>query len=316
MKRLLMIMPFFMGYEDILVKELQKKYYVTLINSDNYDRAILSDFCDCKKTRWVIRKLSKKIRNKDLEHSQRLYLEKSMQQINLQENYYHIIFCINGAYLSDEFYEKICKKNPNAKSIYYAWDDAENLIKMSHIRYFNNIYSYNIDDCTKNIWKYMPMFVQSRKYGHAKTDEYDIAFIGSAHTDRKKIAKQLYECYSKSYRLFIYLFDPNHSDDDFCMKKPLPYNEYMEILRKSKTILDIPSTLQSGPTTRAFDALLTKTKVITVNHNIKKYPVYSKNIQIIERENITIEEDFIKSPYVDSAYKPLDISTWITRLGL
>lgn len=59
------------------------------------------------------------------------------------------------------------------------------------------------------------MFVQNEIIGHEPEDLYDILFIGSAHSDRQKIADELYSKYGKEYRLFIYLYDPTHTNRQF-----------------------------------------------------------------------------------------------------
>ena len=70
--------------------------------------------------------------------------------------------------------------------------------------------------------------------------------------------------------------------------QPLTYEKYIAYMRKSKILMDIPQSTQEGPTTRSFDALLTKTKVVTVNPFIKEYPIYSDNILIVDRNNIVM----------------------------
>ena len=101
-----------------------------------------------------------------------------------------------------------------------------NLIKKNHIRYFDEVYSYNIIECKKNKWNYLPVFVQESGIGHSKEDKYDILFIGSLNDDRRKIADDLYERYSSSYRLFIYLYDKKNVGGRFCHNSPLTNKKY------------------------------------------------------------------------------------------
>ena len=44
MEKLLLLMPSFMGYEKSLQNQLGKKYEVTLLNCDQYDKAILEEY--------------------------------------------------------------------------------------------------------------------------------------------------------------------------------------------------------------------------------------------------------------------------------
>ena len=251
MDRLLLLMPRFMDYEKSLKECLNRKYEVCWLDSDEFDREILDKFYKCNKIRWGVRHLFRKCFNHDLEKAEGFFLENELNKIILEKDYFSVVFCINGPYLSDEFYKKVRMLNPNARYIYYAWDDVSNLIKKNHIRYFDEVYSYNIIECKKNKWNYLPVFVQESGIGHSKEDKYDIVFIGSLNDDRRKIADDLYEKYSSSYRLFIYLYDKKNVGGRFCHNSPLTNKQYISIMRESKAILDVPQICQKGPTTRA-----------------------------------------------------------------
>ena len=129
----------------------------------------------------------------------------------------------------------------------------------------------------------------------------------------EKIADDLYERYSSIYRLFIYLYDKKNVGGRFCHNSPLTNKQYISIMRESKAILDVPQICQKGPTTRAFDALLTETKVITVNKYMKYYPVYSDNMIIVDRDNINIPDNFMAKEYVINSYHSLSIDMWIKK---
>ncbi len=309
-------MPFFMGYQKQLKNELQKKYDVTLINSDQYDKEIIERYLNCNKIGWGLRHISRLLLERDQENAMQPFFSQIISMVSCEKNYYQIVLCINGAYIPNMFYSLLRKKNPNARFIYYAWDDIHNLLKYSHIRLFEEKYSYNINECKKYKMKYLPMFVQGVIEGHSDKDCYDLAYIASAHSDRLKIAEDLLQKYSYKYRLFIYLYDKDHRNMPYCKGEPLLYNEYIDIMRKSKAVLDIPHINQNGPTTRPFDALLTKTKVITTNKCLKDYPVYSENILVTDRDNFFIDEKFMNKPYVETKYRVLTISSWLDAMQL
>lgn len=316
MKKLLLLMPAFMGYEKSLQNQLEKKYDVTWINCDQYDKQILEEYKKCSKCRWILRKICSKFKEYDQEKAEVKFLSQTLEKVRKEKNYYSVVFCINGSFLSDEFYQVLKELNPRARFIYYAWDDVKNLIKQTHISFFDEIFAYNISECQKYDFIYCPMFVQNEEIGHAAVDVYDILFIGSAHSDRQRIADDLYSKYRRKYRLFIYLYDPMNTKGQFCHDQPLSYEKYMEYMRKSKAILDVPQSTQEGPTTRSFDALITKTKVITVNPYMKKYPIYSDNILIVDRNNIMIDEKFMAEPYSETEYRALTIPEWLKNLNL
>lgn len=317
MENLLLIMPFFMGYQNMLQRTLQFRYNVTIVDSEKYDLQILEKYRNCSTVRWGMRKLFYWIKEKDQKNATEFSIKDVLYKTNEINDYYKVVLCINGAYVPNKVYEIIKANNPRARYIYYTWDDLKNLFKTSHIKFFDEKYSYNINDCKRRRFSYLPIFVAEDEIeGHAVKDEYDISFIASAHSDRIDIANKLYEKYGKKYRLFIYLYSPQKINEKFCHSSALSYEEYLNIMRKSKVIIDVPHISQTGPTTRIFDALLTKTKVITTNSYIKDYPVYSNNISIVDRKKMIFDDEFIKRPYIETDYHPLTVSKWLKRIGV
>lgn len=314
--RLLLIMPFFMDYQESLKETLQNDYIVELINSDQFDSGVIKTYFKCTKLRWKFRHLFGKVLTYDAEKAEIPYYDAFLAQTKPVKDYYQVIFCINGAYVPDAFYALLRKNNPHARFIYYAWDDIANLLKRSHLKYFDERYAYNISECKPYHATYLPMFVQSTLSGHEAKDQYDVAYIASAHSDRKQIAYELNRRYGEKYRLFIYLYDSSNSGDRFCREIPLSYEQYLDVMRKSKALLDVPHLSQKGPTTRSFDALLTKTKVITVNPHMREYPIYSDNILIVDRNNIVIDDEFMMKPYIETGYQALTIQEWLKKMNL
>lgn len=314
---ILVLMPFFMEYHIKMSDVLSQNYTVTLINSDIFDKKIANRYCTCSKIRWGIRHILKVVANGDLEKIQNYYLVDISKSVSFEFNAYDYVLCINGAYLPNKLFEILKRNNPKGKFIYYAWDDLANLLKNTQINFFDYKYSFNINDCKKNDMIYLPMFVQEKEEGHAERNLYDLAFIASVHSGREKIADNLYKRYGSKYRLYIYLYDSEMSSGSrFAHNTPLSYNEYINVLRGSKVILDVPHNKQNGPTTRAFDALVTKTKVITTNIHMMEYPVWSKNILYTNIDEINIDENFMLTEYSDSGYKALQISDWLEKIGL
>lgn len=66
-------MPSFMGYEKSLKDQLEKKYEVTLLNCDQYDKAILEEYKKCSKFWWMLRNLFSAIKERDQERAE-LYI--------------------------------------------------------------------------------------------------------------------------------------------------------------------------------------------------------------------------------------------------
>lgn len=303
-----------MNYEQVLLKELEKKYKVTLVNGDIHIKKYREVYYSTKFRRGI-RKLFPILRKIDQEHILSRYSQKQKEVLNSEEQY-NIILVINGHGYTNKHIKNLLKNNANARHIIYLWDDAKNLFKDSHIKFFEERYSYNISDCEKYQMNYLPMFVQIDCEGHSSENLYDISVVASAHSNRVSLVKRLYEKYKDKYRFFIYFYDPEGKINFFSHKTPLKYSEYIDILRKSKSVMDIPNTIQYGPTTRPFDAILTHTKVLTTNCRLMDYPLWSKNIMFIEENELYLDENFLTEPYYENDYKALTLSTWLKRIKL
>lgn len=312
--KLILIMPSFMGYEKDLIKALSLKYEVCYLDSEcMVDKA--RNIFEATKFQRAARKLIKSIdvidRNKAVEKS----CGNLVRENEILNQKFDIVFVINGHYISNTVYEYLKKNNPSARFILYLWDDAKNLFRRNHFKFFDEKYSYNLSDCKQYGMKYLPMFVRTQKVEHLKS-KYDVAFIASAHTDRVSIARKLYDRYHDNLSLFIYLYQNPLQDDAFCYDKPLTYEQYINILRESKCVLDIPHVKQEGPTTRAFDVLQTNTKLITTNNSLEEYPVFSDNIEIIDRKNPILNSTFIQSPYQELGRKALTVVEWLKHIKI
>ena len=104
-----------------LKEYLNRKYEICWLDSDEFDQEILDKFSKCNKIRWGVRHLFRKCFNHDLEKAEGFFLENELNKIILEKDYFSVVFCINGPYLSDEFYKKVRMLNPNARYIYYAY---------------------------------------------------------------------------------------------------------------------------------------------------------------------------------------------------
>lgn len=312
-ENILLMMPSFMGYDKALVTTLMKYGKVTYFNNE----AHLEDL-EKKFQKSLYRKLLRRLCSL-LDKKQYLYefflkeYEKKDLSILLSEHY-SIIININGCYVTDKIYKQLKKYNKNAHMILYWWDDAMNLQKRNYQRFFSKKFSYCIDDCEKYGFEYLQMFTPVGDIILSQEKQYDIAIIGTAHPDRVELVKKIYIKYKEKYNFYIYFYHPKQKVDFFGHNVPLSFREYLVILSKSKAVMDLPFENQIGPTTRPFDALLTNTKVITTNKLINKYPIYSENIMIIDKENPIISSMFINLPYIKNEYRYLKTDDWIKKI--
>ena len=107
------------------------------------------------------------------------------------------------------------------------------------------------------------------------------------------------------------------AEDIFSYHK-LNAEEISEIVDQSRIILDIQHPKQTGLTMRTIEMIGMNKKLITTNQNIKNYDFYnSDNIAVIDRKQVEIPDDFLKSPYIPispEVYEKYSLQSWILEV--
>lgn len=97
----------------------------------------------------------------------------------------------------------------------------------------------------------------------------------------------------------------------------LDTNGYMNLLRQSRSVLDIEHEEQSGMTIRTIETLAMGVKLVTTNKNIQKEKFYTPdNIMIIDRNKPILDPYFIKSEFepMTGFYEKYSLRAWIKTL--
>lgn len=222
----------------------------------------------------------------------------------------------------------------DAKLILYLYDSVADIPGVKKkFKYYDRILTFDREDAIHLGLVFRPLFFSDDYIPKSNFVEfiYDIAFIGTIHSDRfrilKKIMKQVYEMNKRSY-WFFYL-QANFMFYWYWMtKKEFKYRdkklfsvvkksgiEIAKIVEQTKAIIDIESPGQNGLTMRTIEMIGLKKKLITTNHDIVNYDFYnSNNISVIDREKPVISKDFIKTPYTDvpdDIYWRYHLDSWI-----
>src|SRR5690606_2259129 len=111
---------------------------------------------------------------------------------------------------------------------------------------------------------------------------------------------------------------PDKKDSSKYKEKPLPYPKYLELVAKSKAILDIKPINQDGLTLRPMEAIFFRKKLITTDTTIVKETFYSnKNVFVLGTDDINKLKDFLNEPYEnidESIILHYDFDNWLKRL--
>lgn len=260
---------------------------------------------------------------------------------DIKNKKYDFLFVNRGEIIPEFFLENFKKYTPNCTLIFYTWDSFTN---HSHplkiLKYFDKKFTFDSDDAIKYGLAFRPLFFLDayRDIRHVKNEdiEYDLLFLGTAHSDRYTISRNIVEwckknrlksfCYYFMHGRLVYfykrIFDKTFQEFNYekLSFKSLNTEEILELYNKSNVILDINHPGQKGLTMRTFESIGAEKKLITTNTEIKKYSFYnSNNIYIIDRNNIQLERSFFESKYQkidDELYDRMSIEGWLKCLFL
>lgn len=293
MKKLCILGSHFYGYEKEMVNEFKKKYKVKFINYRlNTFEFLFSKIFGIKIKNFIInRKLKQNLEDKEID----------------------VLLIIGGQELDSNNFIYL-KKNYNIKKyILYLWDNIERVKNFENISSFcDNIYSFDKKDCKKYNLKYRPTFYSKRLEKLKNSDfkeSIDIFFVGIYRKNRLDIVKELYG--EKNYiylyypKIFFYLLkflkreEFKKINSKYINFQPIKKEDYNELFKKSKYILDIPENNQSGLTQRILDSLFLNKKIITTQKSLLEEKFYNENnILLIESyEDIYKNKIFFEKEY-------------------
>lgn len=232
---------------------------------------------------------------------------------------YDYFLLIKGEATPAFFLQAIRDNNPGIQMIYYNFDPlSEYPHLISHLRYFDRKFTFEFSDAAQFNLNFRPLFYLDEYKNTAKsvtrTADYDMVFIGSAHTDRYIVGEKI-RAVANSLRLKSYFYYYAMGRFTFRLKKmidknleqfdidkvsftKLTHDEIIGFYRNTKSVLDINKPFQQGLTIRTFEVLASEKKLITTNADIQNYPFYNPdNIMITDRENIVLDPGFFTTPF-------------------
>lgn len=205
----------------------------------------------------------------------------------------------------------IKRKNKNCKVILFCWNKIEEKSPIvDNTKYIDEIYSFDLGDVEKYNLKFNNSFYTNKIVLNNVKKEYDLFFLGKNKNREKDIEHIKKICNKLEIKHYFKIIK---SEKDY-----IEYDLYLDMLNKSKAILDITKEGQRGLTIRTMECLFLKKKLITDNKEIKRFNFYRKsNIFILEEDNIEKLKDFIESPYEDvdeNILNKYDYKNWCLRM--
>lgn len=302
-KSVLMFCPKFFGYEKRLSNAISDEGYLV----DLYDeRPNNGFFCktflrlNFKPYKAVVRKYIKKIIDKNADKQ------------------YDYVLVVKSEAAGEKELKLLREAYPNARFILYLWDSVANVPDgEKKLSLYDKVLTFDPADAEVYGITLRPLFFGKEyelKLEPKMHYKYDIAFVGTAHTIRPRIIKQLeVQCKRQGKDCFSYMFLP-HPIVYFYNKlinpayrnirkkdirfEALSSSEINKIYEHSRSILDVEHISQRGLTIRTIEMIGSQKKLVTTNKNIEKYDFYNKNnICIIDKDNPVLREGFLQTPY-------------------
>ena len=324
-KTVLLLAPNFFGYELEIKKELENLGAKVVY----FDERPKNDFF----TKVFIRLNLKYFISKKIKE---YYQDIEKKIVNIKFDY---IFLLNVETVPLNFIDKIKNNSSNTKILTYFWDSMNNRKQsLEYLNYSDRFFSFDSNDINLNKdIKFLPLFyINDYKNIAINKNEliYDISFIGTVHSDRytiiKKIEEQAKEFNLKTYFYFyspskiLFFFQKLFKKDFQIIKwndvsfKSLSKLDVLNVIGKSKSIIDIQHPLQTGLTMRTIEIIGAKKKLFTTNKDVENYDFYNNNnILIINRNEPKLDIDFFKKDYeeIDEAiYEKYCLNSWLKTI--
>lgn len=323
-KKILFISPQFFGYEQAICAALQKHN----AEVDYFDERPSNSF------------LTKGIIRVNPQFYQRT-IKKYYQEIENKtvSKTYDFLLLIKGETIPLDFLKRFKIKHPSTQMIFYSYDTVKEYPKFLQLfPLFDRSLTFEPLDALQYHLEFRPLFAMDtyQPLQENKNSQYDLCFVGSAHTDRYRVGeavrKQLDEV---SLTSFFYYFVPNQlvyflkrlfdkNFREFDIKKlsfkSLSHQEILNIYQQSTAVLDINKPFQYGLSMRIFEILMSGRKLITTNPQIQFYPFYNEeNTLYIDRTQPFLKRDFFSQPFNPLTKEQISListESWILQVFL
>jgi hypothetical protein len=322
---ILLIAPPYFNYEKYILSALKERYKKVIFA---YKMYIME---------WVplhnkLYKIFPSITQKMIENYNQLLID-----IVLSEQIDRILI-IRGDNLLPMFFEKIKCKRSSIEIIHYQWDSLSiNPFGLMIRNYADRNYSFDIVDCdTYPEFSYLPLFYtwpdadKINLSPDAVTQDIDLLFLGSSHSNRVAIVSRVEQDMEKNgirFLGYIYSSLKEILYSVFMFKsimfknvhiKKVSRKDYYRLLCRSKVVLDIPWSKQAGATIRTIEALSLGRKVVSTNTMLKREAFFSeKNIQIWDPNTPLDISKLLISEFDHSLDSEiLSLSQWLLKMGI
>jgi hypothetical protein len=288
-KSVLIISPSFFGYEIAIKNKLEEwGAIVKLVDDRPTNNSVM---------KALIRIHKDLLKTKIAEYYEGIAAQTVDEQFD-------VIFLLNPEALPTSFLD-LCKLRwPGAHCAMYMWDSVSNRKHtLDFVPYCDQVFTFDQGDAEVYGFKFRPLFYLDA-YGIVRTDtkpnyKYDLCFMGTAHSDRYPIAREIRDwCSEQDLSYFFYFYVQGKGMywiNSFRSKGAMPgmdeisftkmdTADIVRIVATSRAVLDIQHPKQTGLTMRTLEALGAGRRLVTTNLSVYGYEFYHpRQVQVINR---------------------------------
>ena len=230
------------------------------------------------------------------------------------------VLVIKGEALSPVALRQLRAALPKARFTLYFWDSYQNMPKDSpeKVAVFDRAFTFDPVDARADArLRYRPLFFLDEYTRLPKVrQDIDLLFFGTAHDDRYPVLKRLAGSLPADIRFEIVLYFPSRvvytarrvfdprlwtaRSSEFIFS-PLSRTEIQSLMARSRAVVDIERSIQTGFTMRSVETLGSGKKLVTTNSTVREADFYNPdNVAVIDRQDPVLPARFL-----DRAYTPL-----------
>jgi hypothetical protein len=288
-KSVLIISPSFFGYEAAVKNKLEEWGAMVRIVDDRPTNSSL--------TKALIRIHKDLLKTKIAEY----YEGVAAQTVDEQ---FDVVFLLNPEALPTSFLD-LCKLRwPGAYYVMYMWDSVSNRKHtLDFAPYCDRVFTFDRGDAAAYGFSFRPLFYLDA-YGAVRQGEkpnykYDLCFMGTAHSDRYPIAREVRDwCHERGLSCFFYFYVQGKGlywVNSFRSKGAMPgmdevsftkmsVADIVGVVATSRAVLDIQHPKQTGLTMRTLETLGAGRRLVTTNLDVRGYDFYHpRQVQVIDR---------------------------------
>ncbi len=280
------------------------------------------------------------------------YWDKVISNDSRFSEFYDLLLVLSGMSVDELLIKHLKQINPFLKTVFYTWDSCSYYRYDRLIPFFDKSYTFDLYD-VRNMegWRLLPIYYKPMVTLDQSSIEYDLFCVGTNHDGRYTFFRKLLtpiEGRGLSYYIKLVVLSTNISikkllkyyfyrslgfnvsfgdDIDFLKGKDplglrkdsfLASEEYNEICKKSRCIIDTQRSNQTGLTARFIWALSNRKKILTTNKYALEYDfVNPEQVKILDECMPSIPIEFVKNDFkysdkFDMSF--LRIDNWVKEL--